>query len=129
MTIAYVRACVHFFTITLAAVITCFSSTPLWFFLPVPTAHAHANVLYHHMAPVGLLYRFATHSVRTLHRLFFLTLILFLFGLVGSFVELSISSITLCSFFFLLSQHFTIHEHHAFWFYFTHRLFFLSESS
>lgn len=38
MTIAYVRACMQFFPL---AAVTCFSSIPPWFFLPIPTAHAH----------------------------------------------------------------------------------------
>jgi hypothetical protein len=115
-----VRACVHFF------ISCCHYSFLLYSGLFLPTYPRRARTLYH-MALVGLSFchSFSPHSAS----LFLTTLILFLFGLVRTFIG---PSAVLCLVFHLslLSQHFTIHEHHSFslLFYFTHRLFF-SESS
>jgi hypothetical protein len=105
-----VCACVRAF-FPLAA-ITCFSSIPVWFFMPVPTAHAHADVLYH-MVLVGLSFchSFSPHSVSLL---FLTTLILslFLFGLVRTFVG---QSAVLCLVFHRSLFSFSaFHGHHTF---------------
>lgn len=42
-----VCACVHAYNFSSLAAVTRFSSIPVFFFLPIPTAHAHADVLYH----------------------------------------------------------------------------------
>lgn len=82
--------------------------------LVLPTAPAHADVLYH-MAPVGLSF---CHSLSSYSAsLLYLTLILFLCGLGRSFVGPSAVPCLLhrsFSLLFFLSQHFTVHEHHTF---------------
>lgn len=113
-----VSACVLAFFPLAAA--TCFSSIPPWFFLPIPTAHAH-TVSY----GVRRAYRFATH--------FALCIVVshpnsFPFWSFIPSLDHQLSSVYFighshCSLFFSISRFMsTIHSPH--FFYFTHRLLF-----
>lgn len=102
-------ACVHVYIFSSLAAITRFSSIPVWFFLPILTVHAHA-------------YCFVTHSV-------VLCIVVvsrhpnpFPFwprSYIRRTINCPLSSIPSIT---LLSQHFTIHEHHSFSLFFILRI-------